>query len=171
MDSRLERLQRAVKAAIEGMSSEQMMWCPADKWCAAEVLEHLYLTYTGTIKGFERVLEAGRPLAKPRMMKHLLPVFVVTRLGYLPNGRKAPPLALPRGLPSDKVRKEIGEKIGTMDAVIAQCETRFGSGVCLLDHTILGPLTGVQWRRFHLVHGLHHVKQILQLRENMTRSR
>jgi hypothetical protein len=36
-----------------------------------------------------------------------------------------------------------------------------------LDHPILGPLTGGQWRKFHLVHGLHHVKQIRRLRESL----
>jgi Protein of unknown function (DUF1569) len=171
MDSRLERLQRAVESAVEGMSSEQMSRCPPEKWCAAEVLEHLYLTYTGTIKGFERVLEAGKPLANRATMKDRLRTFVVTGLGYMPEGRKAPPVALPRGLPRDKVREEVGAKIGAMDAVIAQCETRFGSGIRLLDHPILGPLTAAQWRSFHLVHGLHHVKQLLRLRENMTPTR
>jgi hypothetical protein len=29
---------------------------------------------------------------------------------------------------------------------------------------VLGPLTGAQWRKFHLVHGLHHQKQLLRLR-------
>ncbi|MGB6405070.1 MAG: hypothetical protein WBF26_19675 [Candidatus Sulfotelmatobacter sp.] len=46
MDSRLEELKRAVESAVEGLSSEQLGWHPTDKWCAAEVLEHLYLTYT-----------------------------------------------------------------------------------------------------------------------------
>jgi hypothetical protein len=46
MDSRLEELKQAVESAVEGLSSEQLGWHPADKWCAAELLEHLYLTYT-----------------------------------------------------------------------------------------------------------------------------
>jgi hypothetical protein len=35
----------------------------------------------------------------------------------------------------------------------------------VLDHLILGPLTAAQWRKFHWIHGRHHVKQILRLRE------
>ena len=50
LDRRLEHLRDALLSAIEGMSDQQMSWHPEDKWCAAEVLEHLYLTYTGTIK-------------------------------------------------------------------------------------------------------------------------
>jgi hypothetical protein len=52
-----------------------------------------------------------------------------------------------------------------MDRCIALCEEKLGSRRKLLDHPILGPLTGAEWRKFHLVHGLHHVKQIRRLRE------
>ncbi len=45
MDSALEKLQQAVEDAMEGLSDEDLSWHPPGKWCAAEVLEHLYLTY------------------------------------------------------------------------------------------------------------------------------
>ena len=56
MDSRLEKLKENLDLAVERMSSEQLSWHLPGKWCASEVLEHLYLTYTGTIQGFERVV-------------------------------------------------------------------------------------------------------------------
>jgi DinB superfamily len=164
MDSRLEELKRALEMAVEGMSAEQLTWHPADKWCAAEVLEHLYLTYTGTIKGFERVMQAGKPLGTQASVKQRWRIFVVIGFSYLPSGRKAPQVTQPRGLPAEKVRQEFGEKIVAMDAIIAQCEARFGRSTRLLDHPILGPLTATQWRKFHLLHGRHHQKQILRLR-------
>jgi hypothetical protein len=167
MDSRLEELKRAVESAIEDLSSEQLSWRPADKWCAAEVLEHLYLTYTGTIKGFERVMDADKPLATRASEAQRLRKLVVVGFGYLPSGRKAPANTQPRGLPAEKVRSEVGAKIVAMDAIIAQCEARFGRRTLLLDHPILGPLTAMQWRKFHLVHGRHHVKQLLRLRKSM----
>jgi hypothetical protein len=167
MDSRMEKLKHAVELAIEGMSSEQLSWHPAGKWCAAEVLEHLYLTYSGTIKGFERVMEAGKPLATRASMAQRLRTLVVVGFNHMPSGRTAPATTRPRGLPAEKVRNEVGLKIVAMDAIIAQCETRFGRGVDLLDHPILGPLTATQWRKFHLVHGMHHAKQLLRLREGM----
>jgi hypothetical protein len=55
-----------------------------------------------------------------------------------------------------------------MDAIIAQCEARFGPDVKLLDHPILGPLTARRWRKLHVVHGRHHQKQLLRLRESAT---
>jgi len=151
------------------MSSEQLSWHLPGKWCAAEVLEHLYLTYTGTITGFERVLRKGKPLATRASIAQRVLTFVVVGLGHMPAGRKAPAIVLPKGLPAEKVRNEIGAKIVAMDAIIAQCEGRFGRQVKVLDHPILGPLSATQFRELHLVHGLHHLKQLLRLRESATR--
>jgi hypothetical protein len=158
-------LQEEIAAAVAGLSAEQLIRHPPGKWCAAEVLEHLYLTYTGTVKGFERVAEAGKPLATTQTWTQRGRTLIVVALGYLPSGREAPPVARPRGLPPEKVLVEIGPKIAEMDGNIARCEETFGSRLKLLDHPILGPLTGAQWRKFHLVHGLHHVKQIRRLRK------
>jgi hypothetical protein len=164
MDSLLEELKNALELAVEGMSNRQMGWHPAEKWSAAEVLEHLYLTYSGTIKGFERVLTAGKPIAGRASLKQRLRTLVVMRLNHLPNGRKAPKQTVPRGLDCETVRAEVMRKLEAMDGIIAQCEAGFGHGK-ILDHPILGPLTAAQWRKFHWVHGHHHVKQILKLRE------
>jgi len=164
MDSRLEQLKQSLESAVEGMSGEQLSWHPPGKWCAQEVLEHLYLTYTGTIKAFEKVITSGKPLTTPASMKHRLRSLVVLGFSHLPEGRKAPTNTQPRGLPAENVRNEIGAKIAAMDAIIAQCEARFGRRIRLLDHPILGPLTATQWRKFHLLHGMHHRKQLLRLR-------
>lgn len=165
----LEKLKENLESAVEGMSSEQLSWHLPGKWRAAEVLEHLYLTYIGTTRGFERVMSKGRPLASRASMAHRVLTLVIVGLGYVPARLKAPTVAQPRGLPSEKVRNEIGEKIAAMNAIIAQCEARFGRRVQLLDHPILGPLTAPQWRKLHLVHGRHHRKQLLRLRESATR--
>jgi Protein of unknown function (DUF1569) len=165
MDSRLEKLKRALESAVKGRSSEQLNWHPPGKWCAAEVLEHLYLTYTGTIKGFQKVMQAGKPLATQASITHHVRTFVVVGLGHMPTGRKAPAVAQPRGLPAEKVLNEVGTKLVAMDAILAESEARFGRQVHLLDHPILGPLTASQWRKFHLVHGRHHRKQLLRLRK------
>ena len=169
MDSRLEKLKADLESAVEGMSSEQWNWHVPGKWCAAEILEHLYLTYTGTIKGFERVIASGKPLATSASMAQRLSSFVVVGLGHMPGGIEAPAVARPRGLPVDQVRKEIGAKLVAMDAIIGKCEAGFGPDVKLLDHPILGPLTAPQWRKLHIVHGRHHQKQLLRLRESTAR--
>lgn len=171
MDSRLEELKQAVESSVEGLSSEQLSWHPPGKWCAGEILEHLYLTYTGTIKGFTKVLEAGKPLATRTSLKQRVRTLVVVGLKHMPAGRQAPANTRPRGQPTEKLQSEVGAKIAEMDAVIGQCESRFGPGSRLLDHPILGPLTARQWRTFHLVHGRHHVKQLLRLRDGVRQDR
>jgi hypothetical protein len=171
MDVRLDKLKQSLESGVEGMSSEQWSWHPPGKWCAAEVLEQLYLTYTGTIKGFERVMTTGKPLASRASMAHRVRTLVVVGFGHMPAGVKSPAVAVPKGLPTEKVRADFGAKIGEMDAIITQCEARFGRRVHVLDHPILGPLTAPQWRKLHVVPGRHHHKQLLRLRESATRER
>lgn len=171
MDPHLQRLQKEIATAVAGLTPEQLRQHRPGKWCTAEILEHLYLTYTGTLKGFERVVEAGKPLATTQTWQQRGQTLVVVAFGYLPSGREAPAVARPRGLAPEKVLAEIGPKILEMDDNLARCEEKFESRRKLLDHPILGPLTATQWRKFHLLHGLHHVKQIHSLREQSNRPR
>ena len=136
---------------MEGMSSEQLRWHLPGKWCAAEVLEHLYLTYAGTTRGLEKVIARGTPLAtRPSLTQRVL-TSVVVNVRYMPAGREAPIMVLPRGMPVEQVRNEIWVTLAAMDAIIARCEARFGRHVKLLDHPILGALSAPQWRTLHLV--------------------
>src|ERR1044071_3683120 len=118
MESYLEQLQRAIAAATHGVSNEELTrypeGCPNGTWCMAEILEHLYLTYTGTAKGLERCLEAGKPLASPISLKQRAQISLVIGMNYFPRGRKSPERARPKGMSPDKVMAEIGPQIATM---------------------------------------------------------
>ena len=164
MDRHLEKLRGEVAAVMSGLDKEEMLRHPPGKWCIAEILEHLYLTYTGTVKGFGRVLEAGKPLAGTPTWKNRAQAWAVVDFGYMPGGREAPANARPRGTPVEKLLAEIGLEIAKMDEIISRCESQFGKDEKVLDHPFLGPFSAAQWRKFHLVHGLHHVKQIRRLR-------
>jgi hypothetical protein len=94
-------------------------------------------------------------------------MVIVLGFGYLPSGREAPAIARPRGASKEKVLLEIGPAIAGMDDIIGRCEEKIGRGKKILDHPILGPLTAAQWRKFHLVHGLHHLEQIRRLRREV----
>src|ERR1700704_4966505 len=126
MDSYLERLQAAIISATEGMTTSDLTRHSEGKWSTAEVLEHLYLSYTGTTKGCERCLQAGRPLARAPNLRDRLVTTVVVGAGYFPRGREAPKNTRPRGMTAEKVLADIGSQIATMDALIAQCEERYG---------------------------------------------
>lgn len=143
---------------------EQLSWHPPGKWSVAEILEHLYLTYTGTSKGFSRVLESGNAIGNTPTLRQRLGALVVVQLGYFPRGVKSPRVAVPRGVGSEKSLAEIGAKVAEMEEIMSTCEARFGPKTRILDHPLLSPFSVSQWRKFHLVHGLHHMKQIRRLR-------
>jgi hypothetical protein len=166
MDSKLKRLHDTIAIAIRDMTPDDLTHHPEGKWSTTEVLEHLNLTYTGTIKNLERCLAAGKAGASSDRRSKLWQRLIVTRLGYLPTGRKSPDRVRPHGMPCEQVVAEILRNINRMDSVIRECETRFGKRDAVADHPVLGPFTVSEWRSFHLVHGKHHVKQIVRLREH-----
>jgi hypothetical protein len=165
MDAYLQRLHAAIAGATQDMTAEQLARHAEGKWSAAEILEHLYYTYTGTIKVMQLCLKAGKPDARTPTLKERLQIFWVVEAGMFPTGREAPNGTRPRGMSVEEVLQQIGTKIIVMDDVITQCEARFGKRTLIRDHPILGPLTCRQWRKLHWLHGRHHVKQLARLRE------
>jgi hypothetical protein len=83
----------------------------------------------------------------------------------LPKGRKSPEAAKPKGMPAENILAEINSRILQLDDVIQKCESKFGKRTFVANHPILGPFTMQQWRKFHWVHGRHHVKQIERMRK------
>ena len=166
MDFCLERLQQGILSSTSGLTPEKLSQRPlAGKWSAGEILEHLYLTYTGTTRGFEKCIAAGKPLARTPNWKDGARRLFVLGLGRLSEGRKAPANVAPKGLAPEEVFGNIITKIREMDAAITQAEQKFGKDARVLDHPVLGPLTGQQWRKFHLVHGRLHLKQLERWRK------
>ncbi len=147
---------------MDGATRDAMGKAPAGKWNSAQIVEHLYLTYTNTNKGIAKCLDGGAPLATRTTLKHRVKSFVVTRLGYLPEGAKAPERAVPRGMALEEVREKLWEEIQKMAAGLDDCERRFGATAKILDHPVLGPLTANEWRKFHWLHGRNHARQIRQ---------
>lgn len=168
MDPHLKKLQQEIGSVVEGLTSEQLSWHPPGKWSVVEILEHLYLTYTGTLKGFSRSLATGTPVVSKATWKSRVQSAVVLRFSYLPAGREAPKFARPKGMSPEKVISEIGAKIAEMDEGLSQYAAKFGANTKILDHAFLGPFSINQWRKFHLVHGMHHVKQIRKIRSRLS---
>jgi hypothetical protein len=104
---------------------------------------------------------------KRSTLKQRIATLLVVQWGYFPTGVQSPVVALPKGIPSEKIVAEIGSKIKEMDAVMARCEAQFGARTKVLEHPLLGPFSIAQWRKFHFRHGMHHLKQIRRLRHSM----
>jgi len=169
MHPKLARLRNTLSEIVRGMTADDLTRHPDGKWSAAEILEHLNLTYTGTVRNLERCLAAGKPGASSDRRKMRWQRFAITRLGLFPRGRKAPERVLPRGMPPQQVVAETLQNLERMDGVIRDCELRFERGKPVADHPILGPLTACEWRAFHSAHGRHHARQIIRLRKRFTR--
>jgi hypothetical protein len=160
MDSYLERLRQELEDAIAGASPSDLARGPVGKWNAAEILEHLFLTYKNTNRGLAKCLEQGTPLVTRARLKHRMAALLVVNLGYVPAGRKAPERATPRGMPLEEVQQAIAPELQRMGLSLDDCERRFGAETKIMNHPFLGPLTAGEWRKFHWVHGRHHARQI-----------
>ena len=80
MSEYIPRLQEAIASAIHGVSREEVLRERDGKWSVAQVLEHLYLTYTGTVKGCERTLASSSSLATPQSAQQRLKTMVIVSL-------------------------------------------------------------------------------------------
>ena len=164
MHPTVETTWKLIATATEGMSAEQLARHPEGKWSSAQVVEHLLLTHTSTTAGLRKVLAAGAPQGGRPTLKQRLVQFVVLDVGYFPPGRKAPAFTVPKGAEPEQVVPTDEQALRDMDAAISEGEQRYGAGVKIADHPVLGPLTARQWRKFHFVHARHHMKQVARLR-------
>jgi hypothetical protein len=165
MQHELQEALTAVEEATCGMTADELRWHPPEKWCSAEILDHLAQTFSSSAKALERNLRKGEPCRRRPTLMEWLSVLVVVRAGFLPKGRKAPEFALPQGIEAGQVLPVFRETLSRMDDAITRCEKQFGSRVTIAAHPILGPLTAEGWRKFHWVHTRHHARQITRLHE------
>src|SRR5438105_11955493 len=105
MDGQVEATLKLIQDATAGMSPDDLARHPEGKWCAAEIAEHLLITYTSTTAGLRKALAKGAPLARRPSIKDRVLQFAVLDVAYFPPGRKAPAATLPKGLdPAQVVR-------------------------------------------------------------------
>lgn len=166
----LSKLERELAAALYGLDSSEtqlrLSGAPA-KWNIHEIVQHLLLTYASSVSSFESRLAKGTPTkSRPTAEQRLAKFFVVT-LGLMPGRRLAPPEVAPAApeipLSGEALQLIAASSLGELDRVATQAEQSFETAPCL-THFALGPLSANEWRRFHLCHGRHHIRQILAIR-------
>jgi hypothetical protein len=171
MNNDVQVLQREIARSLRGLDAGQTQLRPKgprERWSIQQIVEHLLLTYSSTETAISIRLERRTPTrAKPNLLQHVSQ-YTVIRLGYFPRGRKAPPVVAPSAteypLSGEELTESVGDHLMQLDAIFHEGEELFGSGRCA-SHMILGPMSVAQWRRFHLIHGEHHVKQIFAIRK------
>ena len=171
MNPQFERASALIENAIAGLSDHDLAWHAEGKWSSAGILEHLARAFSGTVKGMQRALASAEPECRAMTLAERVKIAVIVHCGYFPPGRKSPDQVVPRGLPPAEAVKLIRENLQAMDAAITECEQKFGSARKMFVHPVLGPLNISEWRKFHLVHTRHHMKQIDRTRTQISAAR
>ena len=73
MHPKFVRLRRTLSDAIAGMDIDDLCRHPEGKWSTAEILDHLNLTYLGTIRNLERRIAEGKRALKAIAVKDVGP--------------------------------------------------------------------------------------------------
>jgi hypothetical protein len=166
----LQKLETEVTTALRGLDSRNTQATPHNrpgKWSIQQIVEHLLNTYRGSIPAIQARLDKGSGTrADPTFRQRMGQFFIIT-LGRFPHGRVAPAAVAPSLPTTVRSGAELAERVSAelrkLDEVTARGEHLFGDRQAV-SHIILGPLSMHQWRRFHLIHGRHHLKQIDAIR-------
>ena len=170
MHEDLRRLETEVTKALDGLNMIQTQATPLsnpDKWSIQQIVEHLLTTYRGSIPAIQARVEKGSGTRARPTFRQRVGQFLIITLGRFPKGRTAPAAVSPSLPPTTRDGADLAQRVGAelvrLDEVTARGERIFGDRRAV-SHIILGPLSMQQWRRFHLIHGLHHVQQIRAIR-------
>jgi hypothetical protein len=168
MHAVLERVVSQISCEVLALDAETTQLHPnglAYKWSAQQVVEHLVLGYRLTSSALENRLSKGR-LSRNHKRTYLqwsLQLMILS-FGKLPQGVPALDETMPvAGSFAAMDGRQLGDlmrqEIDAMDTMFDRCRRKFGMERVAV-HPFLGPLRVDQWRRFHVVHGLHHLDQL-----------
>lgn len=161
MDAYIAQACREIEETTRGLTPYRLMAAPAGKWNSVQVLEHLLITYRSTTRVFESLKSSPAEPMPSLEIKQRIGIFLITSLGYFPEGRPAPAFAMPKGAVSpDTITEDMLTALADMDVAIKAVEAQRGSSRPIAVHPILGAMTARQWCKFHLVHTRHHLKQV-----------
>ena len=170
MHSDLHKLERKLLQSLAGLSATQTQATPSarpEAWSIQQIVEHLVLTYKVSSADIEARIAKGHPVKTKSSIQQHVGQFWLIKLGRFPHGFEAPKALAPSGMAPVKNGGELAERVSgalsRLDAVAGVAEKMFGAKRSV-THLRLGPLSMAQWRRFHLVHGMHHVRQIETIR-------
>jgi Protein of unknown function (DUF1569) len=174
----LERVVGQIASEIQDLDADSSQLHPGGrtyKWTAQQVIEHLVLGYRLTGAALETRLNKGR-LARNQTRSYLqwsLQLMILT-FGNLPQGVPALEETVPvpgafAAMNGPELGAFLRQEAEAMDALLDSCRRKFGMER-VATHPWLGALRVDQWRRFHVVHGLHHVTQLRSVMEQVAQA-
>jgi hypothetical protein len=168
MHAVLERVVSQLTSEVLSLDAETTQLHPNDvahKWNAQQVVEHLVLGYGQTSNALDTRLSKGRlSRNQTRTWLQWSLQLMILSFGKLPQGVPAPDETTPiagrfAAMDGQQLGDLLRQEIETMDKLFDACRRKFGMERVAV-HPFLGPLRVDQWRRFHVVHGLHHLTQL-----------
>jgi hypothetical protein len=167
MDAWLDRLRREIEDTTQGLSAADWSRAPQGRWNGAQILEHLGRSYGGTAKMLELSLgSGGAPQVRAAKISERMMKTLIVGLGIFPSGGKAPAFVTPQGEAGPDALKRALSGLERIKIAIAAAEERWGSREPVAMHFLLGPMNPGQWRKFHYLHGHHHLRQMRERLEN-----
>ena len=175
MHAVLERVVSQIASEVRHLDADAAQLHPKGleyKWNAQEVIEHLVLGCRLTTSTLETRLNKGRDSRNQNRtyLQWSLQLMILT-FGALPRGVPALEETMPTpgrfpAMSGRQLSDLLRQEIEAMDTVFDACRRRFGMER-VGRHPWLGPLRVDQWRRFHVVHGLHHLPQLRSVMEQV----
>jgi hypothetical protein len=164
----LERVVSQITDEVRTLNAETAQLHPGGSshvWSVQQVVEHLVLGYRLTTAALQARLDKGR-LSRNRRRTYLQRVLqlMILNLGRLPRGAPALDEETPvegsfPAMNGEQLSALLRKELEAMDAMLDACRHKFGMER-VTPHPWLGFLRVDQWRRFHAIHGSHHVVQI-----------
>jgi hypothetical protein len=173
MNSTLQQLQHEIASSLHGLDAAQTQLHPPshpEKWSIQQIIEHLLLTYSSTETAMTARLDKRTATSVKPTLAQRIQCFTVTRCGFFPDGREAPAMVTPQPnshpLSGEELTRATAARLTHLDQLFTEAETLFGPVSRCARHAVLGPLNIPQWRKFQLIHGEHHLKQIAAIRKS-----
>jgi hypothetical protein len=175
MHAVFESVVRRFSRELDGLDLDISQKHPLDKtylWGIQEIIEHLVLSYRVNAQDLEARLLKGRVSRRQRRtsVQCVLQLMVLS-FGHIPQGVPAmeETTPIPGSMPAmngDDLLALLRKELGALDDVLNRCRRQYGIER-VAAHPILGPMRVDQWRRFHVVHMLHHLEQLLRVKSQV----
>jgi hypothetical protein len=157
---------------FDATSANVHPWGRPHCWSVHQIVEHLALSMDQTRTTLEERLAKGRPghnLQRARTEWALQ--LMILSFGHMPRGVGAMQETTPKLNLATVGTRELTERIEnaveSLDATFDRCRHQFGMER-VGRHFLLGPLRIDQWRRYHVLHLRHHLKQMREVRESLS---